>query len=111
MALQRNTGLKRSSLKKGGLIKKRGSRTIAWEQCRKEMIAEAPRNEDDLIRCQCYQVGLPDCGWWKDEALLDLHHLKGRDGNLLTDKRYLVFLTRECHDAIHALRPSTAKKE
>jgi hypothetical protein len=32
---------------------------------------------------------------------MDLHHGKGRDGNLLTDKRWLYWLTRDCHEKAH----------
>ena len=31
----------------------------------------------------------------------DIHHLKGRDNELLTDKRYLVAVHRKCHREYH----------
>jgi ribosomal protein L37E len=37
----------------------------------------------------------------KEEQLSDTHHLKGRDGDLLTDKKYLVHVHRKCHDLYH----------
>lgn len=95
MVLCRSSSLKRTP------IKKVGRRAKEWEKCRSEMVAEAPRTEDDLILCQDQKAGLPHCGVAKIPKLMDLHHLKGRDGKLLTDKRYLVFLTRECHDKAH----------
>jgi hypothetical protein len=31
----------------------------------------------------------------------DHHHLMGRDGDLLTDKRYIIHAHRTCHDQYH----------
>jgi hypothetical protein len=36
----------------------------------------------------------------KDE---DCHHLKGRDGELISDKEWLVHVHRKCHDMYHGV--------
>lgn len=101
MALRRNTGLMtRSPLKRGGPIKKRGTRAIAWEKCRNEK-AQSDVDEDGLIHCEDYKLGLPRCGIARLPEEMDLHHSEGRDGKLLTDKTKLVWLTRECHNEAH----------
>jgi hypothetical protein len=33
---------------------------------------------------------------------VDIHHIRGRRGNLLTDERYLMAICREHHDWIHS---------
>lgn len=101
MVIKQSSGLTtKNPLKRGGPIKKRGSRTIAWEKTRAEK-AQSDVNEEGLIPCEDYKLGLPRCGIARQPEDMDLHHSKGRDGNLLTDKRWLVWLTRECHDAAH----------
>lgn len=49
--------------------------------------------------CQCVIAGkrLPCC---QGEAT-DIHHKKGRLGEMLTDSDYWMALCRPCHDAIH----------
>ena len=94
MVLRRSSSLKRTP------IKKVGRRAKEWEKCRSEMVSVS-LNEDGLIHCQDVKAGLPPCGVAKLPKQMDLHHLKSRDGKLLTDKRYLVFLTRECHERAH----------
>lgn len=90
--LQSNTPLRRSPLKKRGRI------SIEWEAFRN---AEFEKDKDDegLIRCQDYLIGLARCGIARSE--MDLHHTKGREGKLLFDKSKMVWLIRECHGLAH----------
>lgn len=103
MTLMRRSGMSQISSKplKRGSLNRRGPRAKSWEKCRAEVVAETEKDEDGLIRCEDYKLGLPRCNVARQPEDMDLHHSKGRDGNLLTDKRYLVWLTRECHDAAH----------
>lgn len=41
-----------------------------------------------------------------DYDIKDCHHVKGRDGELLTNKKYLVIVHRDCHNDIHNLSKS-----
>lgn len=103
MAIRRNsTSMKRSPLRRSGStsIKKVGPRALAWKACRSEKI-ETDIDEEGLIRCEDYKLGLPRCGIARLPEEMDLHHSKGRDGDLLTDKRWLVWLTRDCHSEAH----------
>lgn len=80
-------------------INPRGPRAIKWEKFRNATF-EAEKDEEGLIRCQDTQIGLPACGVASSE--MDLHHILGRDGDLLTDRTKMVWLTRECHKLEHA---------
>ncbi len=105
MALQRSSGsIKKSPLKKGKPIRKLGPRAKAWLQFRNAK-AERDRDEDGLLQCEDWKIGLPKCGIGRPS--LDLHHTKGRDGGLLTDERFVVWVTRSCHDAAHNNTNST----
>jgi hypothetical protein len=88
-------------LARGKSIRKVGPRALAWKQTRAEKVA-SDVNDEGLIRCEDYKLGLPRCGIARQPEDMDLHHAKGRDGNLLTDKRFLVWLTRKCHDEAHS---------
>ena len=89
-----NSNLRRTNLSSVG------PRSKEWSKCRSEK-AKSDIDEDGLIRCEDYKLGLPRCGIARLPEDMDLHHGKGRDGNLLTDKRWLVWLTRECHNEAH----------
>lgn len=82
-------------------INRKGSRTLAWENCRSEK-AESDIDDEGLIRCEDWKLGLDKCGIAREPSEMDLHHSEGRDGKLLTDKTKLVWLTRECHNEAHA---------
>lgn len=100
------SGLTRKPLKKGKRwIKQQSPRSIKYQDFR-NLKAVKDRDEEGLLHCQDYLIGLPRCG----VALpsLDLHHSKGRNGDLLFDERYLVWLVRTCHEAAHnTSSPST----
>ncbi len=98
MALRRTTTLKMGSQMARGPIKKVGPRTTTWIKFRNAK-AVKDRNEEGLLLCQDYKIGLPPCGIGRPS--LDLHHINGRDGNLLTDPDNLVWLTRPCHRLAH----------
>lgn len=90
--LRSNTPLRKSPLAKKGRLGKE------WEKFRN---AEFEKDKDDegLIRCQDYMMGLPRCGVAGSE--MDLHHTEGREGKLLFDKSKMVWLTRTCHGLAH----------
>lgn len=93
MALQRSsTPLKRTGLKKFGPTAKK------WQEFRNAK-AEKDRDEEGLLHCQDWRIGLPRCGIGRPS--LDLHHVHGRDGKLLFDESKMVWLTRECHNVSH----------
>lgn len=49
---------------------------------------------------------------WESDCMMrsqDLHHLKGRRGDLLNDERFFLAVCRPCHNAIHR-NPSLARK-
>lgn len=81
-------------------IKKVGRRTLEWRAVRAEKV-EQDKDEDGLLRCEDWKLGLPRCGIARLPEDMDLHHSEGRDGDLLTDKSKLVWLTRECHETSH----------
>jgi hypothetical protein len=91
---------RKSGLVGGQPIKKVGRRTLEWKVVREQVVAESC-DEDGLIKCQDWMIDLPRCGVAREPSEMDLHHKFGRDGDLLTDKGHLVFLTRECHEASH----------
>lgn len=86
------------SLLRTTLIKAKGPRAIAWEKFRNETF-ENEKDDEGLIRCQDYLIGLEPCGIARDK--MDLHHIYGRDGKLLLDRSKMVWLTRECHQKAH----------
>lgn len=87
-----------TTLKRSGQIPKKGRLSKLWENFRNAEF-ENDKDEEGLIRCQDYKIGLPRCGIARDE--MDLHHTEGRDGKLLLDKSKMVWLTRECHQKAH----------
>lgn len=100
MALQRSSGPMRRTP-----IKKVGQRTLEWKKFRNAKF-DRDKDEEGLVRCQDVKAGLTHCG--VSSIAMDLHHLKGRDGELLTDERHLVWLTRFCHDKTHSFNPHPA---
>ncbi len=102
-------------MKRGGLIKrsplkKFGPRAAEWQKHRSQRV-KSDVDEDGLIRCEDYKLGLERCGIARLPESMDLHHGKGRDGKLLTDDRWLVWLTRECHGEAHDNNSSFASSE
>ena len=77
---------------------------IKWRQFRNEKF-DKDRDEEGLIKCQDFLVGLPRC--YTARSTMDLHHLVGResDPSRYFDHSNLVWLTRECHDAAHSNNP------
>ena len=80
-------------------IKAKGRRTIEWEEFRNAAF-EAEKDDDGIIMCEDYKIGLPRCGIGLPS--MDLHHILGRDGELLTDRTKMVWLTRDCHKLEHS---------
>lgn len=79
-------------------IKQFSARSISYRDFRNLKLVK-DRDDEGLITCQDTQIGLPACGVRSSSP--DLHHSKGRDGSLLFDERWLVWLTRDCHDRAH----------
>lgn len=75
-------------------IKRKGKRMNAWTLFA-NAYAVICRDDDELIECQCEL----HCGVKLFRP--DLHHTRGKAGKLLFDKRYLIWLTRTCHDRAH----------
>jgi hypothetical protein len=98
-AQNKTSGLVRKPLKKGRKpILRKSPRSISYENFR-SLKAVKDRDSQGLILCQDYKIGLPACR--SRVPTPDLHHTKGRDGNLLFDERWLVWLVRSCHDKAH----------
>lgn len=114
MSLLRKSGMIKAGkpLAKGRLVK-RGRLAKEWTEFRAAEF-EKDKDEEGLIRCQDYKIGLPHCGVASSE--MDLHHIEGRDGKLLLDKTKMVWLTRGCHGKAHDTknrnpgRPSEAQR-
>jgi hypothetical protein len=102
-----------SQLKRGGSIKrsplkKKGPMATLWDDFRgKKLLRE--RNDEGVIECQDWKIGLPRCG--VSVASPDLHHIIGREEApaLYFHHPNLVWLVRTCHDEahLHPRRPST----
>lgn len=99
MASIQKSGLAKTWLKKGP-----SSRSIRYQDFR-DLKAVKDRDEEGLLHCQDYLVGLPRCGI--AHPSLDLHHTKGRNGDLLFDESKMVWLTRSCHERAHTDTSST----
>ncbi len=80
-------------------IKRVGTRTLKYQEFRNEK-AERDLNEDDLIECEDWKIGLPRCGYARPAIEMDLHHIHGRDGDLITKNENTVWLTRQCHEKV-----------
>lgn len=94
--------LTRSPLKRSRKpIKQKSPRSLKYDDFR-NLKAVKDRDEEGLLHCEDYKIGLPRCGIARPN--LDLHHIKGRDGDLLFDESQMAWLTRECHDAAHNSR-------
>lgn len=90
--------LQSKPLKRKKYIPRFSPRSLKYEDFRKLKLLK-DRNEVGLIQCQDYKIGLPACMKWMETP--DLHHVKGRSGDLLFDERHMVWLARECHNAAH----------
>lgn len=94
-----------SQLKRGGSLKrsqlrKKGPMTTLWDDFRdKKLLRE--RNDEGVIECQDWRIGLPRCGMSVPSP--DLHHIIGREAApvLYFHHPNLVWLVRACHDAAH----------
>lgn len=104
--LQKSGSMKRNPLKRGKFINKKGPLTTLWEVFRdKKLLRE--RNEEGLIECQDWKIGLPRCGVSVPSP--DLHHIVGREEapGLYFHHPNLVWLIREtCHAAAHSRNSS-----
>lgn len=100
--------LKRSALSRGKPLKKRGERSLKWENFR-NLKAARDCDEEGLIKCQDKSIGLPACGISIPSP--DLHHIEGRDGKLLFDESKMVWLTRECHNEAHHRNNSSSSRQ
>lgn len=91
--------LRRGSLRRTPL-KRTGPKHDVWKAFRDEKAAKE-RDEEGLLYCQDYKIGLERCHIGRPE--LDLHHIIGREAEpkLYFEHSNLVWLTRECHDAAH----------
>lgn len=98
MVLKRSSTLTRKSLSRKTSLKKVGERGQKYQDLRNAKF-ERDKDDEGLIRCQDYKIGLPACGIARSE--MDLHHTEGRDGELLFDESKMVWLTRECHNEAH----------
>lgn len=93
--------MNRSPLKRSRRpIKQVSPRSIRYEDFRRLKLVK-DRDEEGLIKCQDGLIGLPKCGVAIETP--DLHHRKGRSGDLLFDESHMVWLTRECHNLAHGI--------
>ncbi len=107
--------MKRQAIKRSGRLrttslKKVGPMAIKWKKFRDEKF-DRDKNEDGLVKCQDYLLGLPRCGIAR--ISMDLHHLVGRQErpDLYFRDSNLVWLTRECHNAAHSNNSDQASTE
>lgn len=108
-------GLKRSStlttkkpLKRGKFINRKGPRATLWDYFVEQERRKA-RDEQGLIACEDYKIGLPRCNGRVPTP--DLHHTEGREGLLLLDRTKMVWLIRGCHDKAHNRNSSSPSSE
>lgn len=94
--LNRKSTLKRSRIKRVGPLTKK------WQKFRNEK-AERDKDDDGLLKCQDYMLGLPRCGFSLEPKSMDLHHIKGREEapELYYSESNLVWLVRFCHRRAH----------
>lgn len=92
--------MKRTSSLKRTPLKKSGAKSAQWRKFRNEK-ANRDRDEEGIIKCQDYKIGLPRCGVGLPS--MDLHHIQGRDArpDLYYEESNLVWLTRKCHERVH----------
>ena len=90
--------MKRTSTLKRTPIRKVGRKFVEWRTFRNKEF-EKDKDYEGLILCQDHKLGMPRCGIARQN--MDLHHIYGRDGDLLYDKSKMVWLTRQCHNKIH----------
>lgn len=113
MALPRSSSLRRSghSLKRGRL-KKRGHKATMWDEFRGKKF-NRDKDEDGLVKCQDYKIGLPACGIARLSPDMDLHHIEGREAapSLYFAESNLVWLTRDCHNAAHGRNTISTSSE
>lgn len=92
--------MKRTSSLKRTPLKKSGAKSKAWQKFRNEK-ANRDMDEEGIIKCQDYKIGLSRCGVGLPD--MDLHHIQGRDArpDLYYEESNLVWLTRSCHERAH----------
>lgn len=93
-SMKNNLGTNRPRIKKSGSniayrSKKRSKEEIEYSKICKEIDNE----RKDTSQWKCYFCGKPFMPNEKPEH----HHLKGRDGDLLTDKKFIVLAHHKCH--------------
>lgn len=106
---KQSSGLKRSYLKRSQKpIAQSSPRSIKYEDFR-NLKAVKDRDQNGLLHCQDYLLGLPRCG--AAAPSMDLHHTEGRNGDLLFDESKMVWLIRSCHEAAHNTSSSRTKAQ
>lgn len=92
--LRQHTQLRRS------VLKSKGPQTTLWETFR-EKKAKLDRDDEGLIKCQDWMMGLPRCGVAIPSP--HLHHIFNRDArpDLYFHNSNLVWLVEGCHDLAH----------
>jgi hypothetical protein len=91
----KRTPLKRSTTPIRKRSKKRASQENVYSRLRKEF----------LLSSHTCQAKLPNC----THTSTDVHHMRGRVGDLLTDTTHWLSVCRSCHNWIE-LNPKEAKK-
>ena len=85
MGMKRKKGLRRSRI--NPVSKKRAVQLAKYRKLREAMLA-------DWRGCEFYPVTCT-------KQATDLHHVRGRRGDLLLDKNNIVLLCREHHRTVH----------
>jgi hypothetical protein len=94
-------------LKRTGMISRKkplpakGRKSRAWQEFRDQK-AKRDCDEEGLIKCQDWKIGLPRCGIAIPNP--DLHHVVGRetDPRLYFEESNLIWLHRGCHNEAHS---------
>jgi len=82
--------------------KKRGAQLKKYAEIRKRLLVAHPY-------CQVWATLFPNRPLALTPRSSELHHVRGRIGDALTDERYLLAVCRESHDYLHA-HPSEARR-
>lgn len=92
--------IRRKPLPRGIYLNKKGPMATLWDAFRSKKL-ERDKDEDGLIACQDWKIGLRRCG--QRSASPDLHHVEGREArpDLYFSNGNLVWLVRGCHDKAH----------
>lgn len=92
--------IRRKPLPGGIYLNKKGPMATMWDTFRGKKL-ERDKDEDGLITCQDWKIGLQRCG--QRSTSPDLHHVEGREArpDLYFSDGNLVWLVRSCHDEAH----------